>query len=124
MPVREIKNGMPIEVNHVYVMRPRHNLFIRRRKTAKLNKLKDAGLKRMPVDWFFRSLAQEQGNRGYRRDSVSGTATDGTLGAEAIKAEGGITFVQDENLLNTTVCRKGRCHRMCGFCAFAPKDCP
>ena len=28
---------------------------------------------------------------------LSGTATDGTLGLEAIKAEGGITFAQDDS---------------------------
>jgi len=28
---------------------------------------------------------------------VSGTATDGTLGLEAIKEQGGITFAQDES---------------------------
>ena len=28
---------------------------------------------------------------------LSGTATDGTLGLEATKAEGGITFAQDES---------------------------
>ncbi len=28
---------------------------------------------------------------------LSGTASDGTLGLEAIKAEGGITFAQDES---------------------------
>ena len=94
MPVREIKNGMPIEVNHVYVIPPGVNVSIAGGR-LKLNKLKDAGLKRMPVDWFFRSLAQEQGNRGIGV-ILSGTATDGTLGAEAIKAEGGITFAQDE----------------------------
>ncbi len=94
MPVREIKNGMPIEVNHVYVIPPGTNVSIAGGK-LKLNKMKDAGLRRMPIDWFFRSLAEEQGNRAIGV-ILSGTATDGTLGAEAIKAEGGIVFAQDE----------------------------
>ncbi len=94
MPVREIKNGMPIEVNHVYIIPPGTNVSIANGK-LKLNRMKDAGLKRMPIDWFFRSLAEEQGNRSIGV-ILSGTATDGTLGAEAIKAEGGITFAQDE----------------------------
>ncbi|MFZ0034735.1 MAG: chemotaxis protein CheB [Sedimentisphaerales bacterium] len=94
MPVREIKNGMPIEINHVYIIPPSTNVSIAGGK-LKLNKMKNAGLKRMPIDWFFRSLAEEQGNRSIGV-ILSGTATDGTLGAEAIKAEGGITFAQDE----------------------------
>src|SRR5262249_31960699 len=49
----------------------------------------------MPIDAFFRSLAAEQ---QYRAIGVvlSGTGSDGTLGIEAIKGEGGITFAQDE----------------------------
>jgi two-component system CheB/CheR fusion protein len=94
MPVREIKNGMPIEVNHVYVKPPGTDLSIASGK-LKLNNMKDAGLRRMPIDWFFRSLAEEHGNRAIGV-ILSGTATDGTLGAEAIKAEGGIVFAQDE----------------------------
>jgi two-component system CheB/CheR fusion protein len=94
MPVREIKNGMLLEVNRVYVIPPSTNVSIAGGK-LKLNKMKNAGLKRMPIDWFFRSLAEEQGNRGIGV-ILSGTATDGTLGAEAIKAEGGIIFAQDE----------------------------
>ena len=48
------------------------------------------------IDFFLEALANDQ------RDCaigviLSGTATDGTLGLEAIKAEGGITFAQDDS---------------------------
>ena len=94
MPVREIKNGILIEANHVYVIPPGANISITKGK-LKLKKMKDASLKRMPIDWFFSSLAEEHGNSAIGV-ILSGTATDGTLGAEAIKAEGGIIFAQDE----------------------------
>jgi len=94
MPVREIKNGMLLEVNHVYIIPPGTNISIASEKLI-LSSIKDAGLKRMPIDWFFHSLAEERGNRAIGV-ILSGTATDGTLGAEAIKAEGGIVFAQDE----------------------------
>ena len=94
MPVREIKNGMPIEANHVYVIPPGANISVAKGK-LKLKKVKDTSLKRMPIDWFFSSLAEEHGNSTIGV-ILSGTATDGTLGAEAIKAEGGIIFAQDE----------------------------
>jgi two-component system, chemotaxis family, CheB/CheR fusion protein len=48
----------------------------------------------MPVDIFLRSLARDRGNRA-AGVILSGANTDGALGIEAIKAEGGITFVQD-----------------------------
>ncbi|MDD5432072.1 MAG: PAS domain S-box protein [Candidatus Omnitrophica bacterium] len=94
MPVKEIKNGMLIEVNHVYVKPPDTNLAIQGRKLI-LSKRSNNDFKHMPIDYFFRSLAEELGNRSIGV-ILSGTASDGTLGAEAIKAEGGIVFAQDE----------------------------
>jgi two-component system CheB/CheR fusion protein len=49
----------------------------------------------MPIDALFRSLAVDQAGRAIGV-ILSGTASDGTLGSKAIKAEGGITFAQDE----------------------------
>ena len=49
-----------------------------------------------PIDGFFESLAADQRERAIGV-VLSGTATDGTLGLEAIKAEGGITFAQDDS---------------------------
>ena len=94
MPVIEIRSGIPIEINHIYIIPPGNNVSIEGGK-LKLNKMRDAGLKRMPIDWFFHSLAEEYGNRAIGV-ILSGTATDGTIGAEAIKAEGGIIFAEDE----------------------------
>lgn len=94
MPVSEVKNRMPLEVNHVYVIPSGSNMSIASGKLV-LNEMKDTDLRHMPIDCFFRSLAVEQGNRSIGV-ILSGTATDGTLGAEDIKAEGGIVFAQDE----------------------------
>ena len=49
-----------------------------------------------PIDAFFEALAQDQRERAIGV-VLSGTANDGTLGLEAIKAEGGITFAQDDS---------------------------
>src|SRR5256885_1774100 len=51
----------------------------------------------MSVDYFLRSLADDRRNRAIGI-ILSGTASDGTLGLQAIKAEGGLTFAQDPNL--------------------------
>ena len=48
-----------------------------------------------PIDRFLESLAQDQGHRAIGV-ILSGAATDGTVGLNAIKAEGGITFAQNE----------------------------
>ncbi len=48
----------------------------------------------MPIDAFLRDLASDRGGKAVGV-ILSGTATDGTLGLQAIKAAGGITFAQD-----------------------------
>jgi two-component system CheB/CheR fusion protein len=49
----------------------------------------------MPIDHFFRSLAQEHGSRAIGI-ILSGAGSDGALGLAEIKDQGGITFVQEE----------------------------
>ena len=48
---------------------------------------------RLPIDAFFRSLAQDRGERAVSI-VLSGTGSDGTLGTKAIKGEGGMTMAQ------------------------------
>ena len=48
---------------------------------------------RLPIDFFFRSLAQDQRERAVCI-VLSGTGSDGTLGLRAVKGEGGMVMVQ------------------------------
>src|SRR5262249_44490801 len=50
----------------------------------------------LPIDICFRSLAEDQGSRAIGV-VLSGTGSDGTAGLTEIKAEGGITFAQDDS---------------------------
>ncbi|MEI6438494.1 MAG: chemotaxis protein CheB [Candidatus Omnitrophota bacterium] len=93
MQVNEAMDGMALEPDHVYVIPPDRDMSITGGKLV-LVKMKGIGFRHLPVDCLFRSLAEERGNRAIGV-ILSGTASDGTLGAEAIKAEGGITFAQD-----------------------------
>src|SRR5215472_10957842 len=49
----------------------------------------------LPIDYFLASLAQDRGPKAIAV-ILSGSASDGTLGTKAIKAEGGITFAQEQ----------------------------
>ena len=49
---------------------------------------------RLPIDFFFRSLAQDQRERAICI-VLSGTGSDGTLGVRAIKGEGGMVMAQN-----------------------------
>jgi two-component system, chemotaxis family, CheB/CheR fusion protein len=95
MPVREVTNNLRVEANHVYVIPPNTNLAIAQ-GVLKLQAREQSRRPTHSIDSFFESLAQDQRERAVGV-ILSGTATDGTVGMEAIKAEGGITFAQDDS---------------------------
>ncbi len=94
MPVIEVKNGMRLEPNRIYVM-PSNVKMILSRGVLKLSPRGAPSAKDRPIDSFFRSLAQDQGSQAIGI-VLSGTASDGALGIKTIKEEGGITFAQEE----------------------------
>lgn len=95
MPVHEVTNNLQVEANHVYVIPPNAGLSIAR-GVLKLNPRPQTRTAVRSIDSFFESLAQDQHERAIGV-ILSGTASDGTTGLEAIKAEGGITFAQDDS---------------------------
>ncbi|HET6957666.1 MAG TPA: chemotaxis protein CheB [Vicinamibacterales bacterium] len=95
LPLHEATNNLRVEPNQVYVIPPNTVLSITAGVLTLRPRVKERTLPRS-IDRFFEALAQD------RRDQaigviLSGTASDGTLGLEAIKAEGGITFAQDHS---------------------------
>jgi two-component system, chemotaxis family, CheB/CheR fusion protein len=94
VPVVEAKNNVNVEQNRVYVIPANARITIQGGR-LRVAPRKEDELPPMPVDAFFRSLAAEQQDRAIGI-VLSGTGTDGTLGIEAIKGEGGITFAQHE----------------------------
>ena len=93
MPVREVTDKVEVQPNHVYVIPPDKRLTVKRGQLRLKPREQTAGAQRS-IDSFLESLAQEQQERAIGV-ILSGTASDGTLGLEAIKAEGGVTFAQD-----------------------------
>jgi two-component system CheB/CheR fusion protein len=94
MPVMEITEGTAVRPNHVYVIPPNADMSILD-GVLHLSPLGPDRARRMPIDMFLRSLAEDQQGQAIGV-ILSGTASDGTMGLEAIKANGGITFAQDQ----------------------------
>jgi len=93
IPVHEIKHGVKVEPNHIYVIPQNVDL---RLAGGHLRLTKRTGkAPHMPVDSFFRSLAEELKDLAIGV-VLSGNGSDGTLGLQAIKGEGGITFAQNK----------------------------
>jgi two-component system CheB/CheR fusion protein len=92
LPVLLITDGMVIQPNFVYVIPPNKELAILN-GTLQLLEPTAAGGQRMPIDFFFQTLAQDQREKAVGI-ILSGAGSDGTSGVSAIKKEGGIIMVQ------------------------------
>jgi two-component system CheB/CheR fusion protein len=92
MPVTEGKNDSPVRPNHIYVIPPGRDMII---STGLLQLTqRDLHGQHRPIDLFLHSLAEDRKHLAIAV-VLSGTGTDGTIGLQAIKAEGGITLAQD-----------------------------
>jgi two-component system CheB/CheR fusion protein len=93
MPVEEVRSGVKIRPDCVYVIPP--NAFMSLSEGALILTPRSKGpAPHLAVNFFMRSLAESRGT-GAIGIIFSGTGADGTLGLENIKAEGGITFAQE-----------------------------
>ncbi|HEX2696366.1 MAG TPA: chemotaxis protein CheB, partial [Anaerolineales bacterium] len=93
MQVFEVEDGMEVKPNCAYIIPPNHDMAILNGKLQLLEPTAPRGI-RMPIDFFFRSMAQDQRERAICI-VLSGTGSDGTLGLRAVKGEGGLVIVQE-----------------------------
>ncbi|HTI07404.1 MAG TPA: chemotaxis protein CheB [Puia sp.] len=93
MKVYEAEDYHEIERNCVYVI-PNTKLITIQKNQLKLTEKRQSKAPNNAVDIFFYSLAKEKKDKAIAI-ILSGTGTDGTKGAEAIKKEGGLVLVQD-----------------------------
>jgi two-component system, chemotaxis family, CheB/CheR fusion protein len=93
MPVSEVDQRAKVEPNHVYVISPGTNLVLEDGALVPSGRSEEHGSLKN-IDNLFMSLATELGHQAIGV-VLSGSASDGALGLEQIKGEGGITFAQD-----------------------------
>ena len=93
MEVLEAKDGMPVEPDHVFITPPNKDMGIYHGALQLTEPGAPRGL-RMPIDFFFRSLAEDHGEKTICI-LLSGTGTDGTMGLRAVHGVGGISMVQE-----------------------------
>jgi two-component system CheB/CheR fusion protein len=92
MIVVQAEDGMPVKANSVYTIPPNRFLTIRNNHLCLIEPVKHDGA-RMPIDFFFRSLAEDK-----REKAIcvifSGSGSDGTFGLREVRGAGGMTLVQ------------------------------
>jgi len=93
MKVFQASDRLKVKANSVYVIPPNKSMSLLNGALHLFDPVESRGL-RLPVDYFFRSLAEDR-----QQNSVgiilSGMGSDGSLGLKAIKEKNGIVLVQD-----------------------------
>jgi two-component system CheB/CheR fusion protein len=92
MPVTQVVDGVRVEPGRVYVGAPGRYMSLQD-GVFRIDQVVERGHPPLPVDYFMRSLAHDQGSRAVGI-VVSGTGSDGTLGLAAIRSESGLTLAQ------------------------------
>jgi len=93
MKVLQVKDRTRVQPDCVYVIPPNKDMSILHGVLHLLEPVTPRGL-RLPIDFFLRSLAQDQQEHSIGV-ILSGMGSDGTLGLRAIKEKAGVVLVQD-----------------------------
>ncbi|MFY9327664.1 MAG: chemotaxis protein CheB [Georgfuchsia sp.] len=99
MVVTEAGEGMKTKPNCVYVIPPGKDLSLLHGVLHLLEPVQARGL-RLPIDFFLRTLAQDQQKRAVGV-ILSGMGSDGVLGLRAIKEKDGLVVVQEPASANS-----------------------
>ena len=103
MPVKEVTSRTRVLPNHVYVAPAGSEVTLKAGELVS-RKRQDERVPPGLIDRFLRSLAEDQGHQAIGV-VLSGSASDGTIGLEEIKAVSGVTFAQDGTALHESMPR-------------------
>ena len=92
MPVSQVRETLPIEPGHVYLIPPGKDLALADGHLRPSDQPRQR-VARAPIDFFFRTLAETHGDRAVAI-VLSGSGSDGALGIKTVKELGGVTLAQ------------------------------
>lgn len=93
MKVVQVSDRLLVKPDHVYVIPPNKSMSLLNGYLHLFDPVETRGL-RLPVDFFFRSLADDKQEKSVGV-ILSGMGSDGSLGLKAIKEKHGVVLVQD-----------------------------
>lgn len=93
MPIHRVEDGMLVEPNAVYLIPPKKNMELAGGRLRLMEQESSVAL-HLPIDIFFRSLAEDAGDRAVAV-VLSGTGSDGSRGIRHVHEKGGLVVVQD-----------------------------
>jgi two-component system, chemotaxis family, CheB/CheR fusion protein len=93
LPIRLVEDGMVVEADHVYLIPPKKEMIVSGGRLLLSERDRQQELS-LPIDVFFRSLAQDCGKRAIAV-VLSGGGSDGSRGIRDVHDAGGLVIVQD-----------------------------
>ncbi len=93
LPIHLVEDGMPVEADHVYLIPSKAEMIIAGGRLL-LSEQERGADRTLPIDVFFRSLAQDCGTRAIAV-VLSGSGSDGSRGIRDVHEAGGLVIVQD-----------------------------
>src|SRR6266487_2262267 len=93
LPIKLVEDGMWVEPDHVYLIPPKKEMIISGGRLLLSERDPQQELS-LPIDVFFRSLAQDCGRRAVAI-VLSGGGSDGSRGVRDVHDAGGLVIVQD-----------------------------
>jgi two-component system CheB/CheR fusion protein len=95
MPIHLVEDGMVVEADHVYLIPAKKDMIISGGRLLLSESDRQQELT-LPIDVFFRSLAQDCGPRAVAI-VLSGGGSDGSRGVRDVQEAGGLVLVQDRH---------------------------
>ncbi|WP_437917117.1 chemotaxis protein CheB [Sorangium sp. So ce302] len=122
LPIHLVENGMPVEPDHIYLIPPKKEMIISGDRLLLSERDRDQELA-LPIDVFFRSLAQDCGPRAIAV-ILSGGGSDGSRGIRAVHEAGGLVVVQDVDSAQFDGMPKTARDAGVADCVLPPQDMP
>ncbi len=95
MQVSVVSDGMVAEPNHIYLIPKSHNMTLTGNQFNIEEQERKKFVLNLPIDLFFESLATQHQQKAIGI-ILSGTGSDGTRGARALKEYGGLVIAQNQ----------------------------
>src|SRR5262249_19446649 len=93
LPIHLVEQGMPVQADHVYLIPAKKEMIMSGGRLLLSERDRQQELT-LPIDVFFRSLAQDCGSRAIAI-VVSGGGSDGSRGSRHVHDAGGLVLAQD-----------------------------
>ncbi|MCA9259633.1 MAG: hypothetical protein KDA61_10560, partial [Planctomycetales bacterium] len=93
MAIHRVEHGMLVEPDAIYLIPPKKDMRLSQGRLLLSDQNPAAGLN-LPIDVFFRSLAEDAGKRAIAI-VLSGTGSDGSRGVVDVHEAGGLVVVQE-----------------------------